>query len=141
MEFQFSKSYGRLLGVAYTALYRRLAKHLKEKQLPITPDQFRVLTHLWQNDGCSQQELASGSNRDKANITRIIDILEREGLVKRVQHESDRRVYKVSLTQKGKDLEKDASECAKAAIEESLKGVTKEDLEACFRVLNKTIEN
>jgi DNA-binding MarR family transcriptional regulator len=140
-KFQFDKSYGRALGVAYTALYRHLAKHMKDKSLPITPDQFRVLTHLWQHDGCSQQDLALGSNRDRANITRIIDILEREGIVKRNEHETDRRIYKISLTKKGKDLEKDAADCGQAAIRDALKGISKEDIETCLKVLNKTIEN
>jgi DNA-binding MarR family transcriptional regulator len=140
-KYNFSQSYGRVLGVAYTAVYRQLAKHMKAKGLPITPDQFRVLTHLWQNDGCSQQDLATGSNRDRANVTRIIDILEREGIVKRNDHESDRRVYKISLTGKGKDLETVSAECGQAAIRDAVKGISKEDLETCMRVLNKTIEN
>lgn len=140
-ERQYDKSYGRILGVAYTYVFRQLAKHMKEKNLPITPDQFRLLTHLWQNDGCSQQELAVGSLRDRANVTRIIDILEREGIVERKDHENDRRVFKIHLTKKGKALEKDAMTCGKAAIDDALKGVNKSDLEICMKVLNKTIEN
>ena len=107
-KIQFDKSYGRVLGVAYTYVFRQLAKHMKEKNLPITPDQFRVLTHLWQNEGCSQQELAVSSLRGRANVTRIIDILEREGIVERMDHETDRRIFKIQLTKKGKALEKDA---------------------------------
>lgn len=140
-RFEFENSFGRILGVAYTALYRRLSKLLKEKDLPITPDQFRVLTHLWQHNGCSQQELAFGSNRDRANVTRIIDILEREGIVKRNDHESDRRAYRIELTKKGKDLEHDAAECGQTAIKDALKGLTKEEIEICVKVLRKTIEN
>lgn len=140
-EFRFDKSYGRTLGVAYTYVFRQLARHMKDNNLPITPDQFRVLTHLWQNDGCSQQELAAGSLRDRANVTRIIDILEREGIVERRDHESDRRIFRIYLTQKGKALETEAMACGKAAIEDALKGVSKADLQVCMLVLNKTIEN
>lgn len=140
-HFDFENSFGRTLGIAYTALFRHLAKLLKEKDLPITPDQFRVLTHLWQRDGLSQQELAFGSNRDRANVTRIIDILEREGIVKRNDHESDRRVYRIELTKKGKELEKDAAECGQVAINDALNGITKAELEICMKVLRKTIEN
>ena len=138
---QVNKSYGRILGVAYTYVFRQLAKHMKEKNLPITPDQFRVLTHLWRNDGCSQQELAIGTLRDRANVTRIIDILEREGIVERTDHETDRRIFKIQLTKKGKALEEDAMACGQAAIDDALKGISKSDLEICMKVLNKTIEN
>ncbi len=138
---QTDKSYGRILGVAYTHVFRQLAFHMKQKNLPITPDQFRVLTHLWRNNGCSQQELAAGSLRDRANVTRIIDILEREGIVVRTDHETDRRIFKIELTEQGKGLEKEAMACGKAAIDDALKGVSKSDLEVCMKVLNKTIEN
>ena len=114
---------------------------MKEKNLPITPDQFRVLTHLWQNEGCSQQELAVSSLRDRANVTRIIDILEREGIVERVDHETDRRIFKIQLTRRGRDLEKESMECGQAAINDALKGISKSDLNVCMKVLNKTIEN
>jgi DNA-binding MarR family transcriptional regulator len=138
---QFDKTYGRILGVAYTYVFRQLSKHMKEQNLPITPDQFRVLTHLWQHEGCSQQELATSSLRDRANVTRIIDILEREGIVERTDHETDRRIFKIQLTQKGKDLEKQATLCAQMAIEDALKGVSRDDLEICMKVLNQTIVN
>ncbi len=140
-KVSFDQSYGRILGVAYTYVYRQLAKHMKEKNLPITPDQFRVLTHLWQSDGCSQQELAGHSLRDRANVTRIIDILEREGIVERKDHESDRRVFKIHLTRKGKALEEEATQCGEAAINDALKGVKKSDLEICLKVLKQTIDN
>jgi DNA-binding MarR family transcriptional regulator len=140
-KFQFQQSYGRVLGVAYTAVYRRLTKYMKENNLPITPDQFRVLTHLWQSDGLSQQELAMGSNRDKANVTRIIDILEREGIVERKDHENDRRVYQIHLTKKGKALEEAAAECAQATLRDAQKGISKVDMDTCMAVLKKTIEN
>lgn len=140
-QFQFDQSYGRVLGVAYTALYRRLAKYMQERNLPITPDQFRVLTFLWQQDGRSQQELAVFSNRDRANVTRLIDILEREGIVERRDDEYDRRVFKIHLTKKGRDLEGDATICAQQAIKDALKGISKEDIEICMSVLKKSIEN
>lgn len=140
-KFQFQQSYGRILGVAYTAVYKRLAKYMKENNLPITPDQFRVLTHLWQSDGLSQQELAIGSHRDKANVTRIVDILEREGIVERRDHENDRRIYRIFLTSKGKKLEAVAAECGQAALRDAQAGISKADMDTCMAVLKKTIEN
>ncbi len=140
-KFQFDQSYGRVLGQAYTAIYKRLSKLMNDENLPITPDQFRVLTHLWQNDGCSQQELANNSNRDRANVTRILDILEREGIVKRKNHETDRRVFRIYLTDLGKSLEGKAAKCAQESIRDALRGVNKSDAEICMSVLRKTIQN
>lgn len=140
-NFCFEASYGRMVGVAHTYMFRRLARYMKEKNLPITPDQFRVLTQLWKNDGCSQQDLAVGSDRDRANVTRIIDILVREGIVERADHETDRRIFKILLTEKGKELQLEAAECGKLAINDALNGISKEEVEITMRVLKKSIEN
>jgi|WetSurMetagenome_2_1015567.scaffolds.fasta_scaffold177706_2 DNA-binding MarR family transcriptional regulator len=93
------------------------------------------------NDGCSQQQLAVSSLRDRANVTRIIDILEREGIVKRMKHETDCRIFKILITEKGKALEKDAMVCGQSALDDALNGVSKSGLEVCMEVLNKTIVN
>ena len=105
-NFQFQHSYGRILGVAHTALVRHLAKLMKAKNLPISPEQFSVLSHLWQKDGRPQNELAICTNRNRANVTRIIDILERDGIVERRDHAVDRRVFNIFLTEKVKPWKK-----------------------------------
>ncbi|WP_108974390.1 MarR family transcriptional regulator [Leptospira ryugenii] len=91
-KFTFDQSYGKVLGQTYMSIFERLSKLMKDANLPITPDQFRVLTRLWQNDGCPQQELANSSNRDRANVTRILDILEREGIVTRKNQRRTKRL-------------------------------------------------
>ncbi len=111
-SFQFETSFGRALGMAHTAMFRYLAKLMKEKNLPITPEQFGVLTHLWRNDGLPQSELAVCTNRNRANVTRIIDILEREGIVVRKDDPNDRRVFRIYLTDLGKKLKNEAAKCA-----------------------------
>ena len=63
-KFHFDQSFGSILGVAYTAVYRRPARYMKEHNLPIKPDPFRVMTYRWQNDGCSQQDLANWPRRN-----------------------------------------------------------------------------
>ncbi|NHE58622.1 MarR family winged helix-turn-helix transcriptional regulator [Cyclobacterium plantarum] len=141
MEFEFESSFGRILGVAHTAMFRHLSKLMKERHLPITPDQFRVLTHLWQQDGLQQTALASCTNRNRANITRIIDILEREGIVERKDDPGDRRVFRIYLTQKGKALKKDTAACAAQSIADSLQGISDSEIETCKKVLLKIREN
>jgi DNA-binding MarR family transcriptional regulator len=140
-RFEFEKSFGRALGTAHNHLFKHLSKLMKAEELPITPEQFGLLTHLWKQDGVSQQELAILTNRDRANITRIIDILEREEMVERRDDENDRRVFKIFLTAKGQGLEECTARIAKQAIKDATQGLTKEEIDICMKVLNKTIEN
>jgi MarR family transcriptional regulator, organic hydroperoxide resistance regulator len=139
--FSFERSYGRTLGVAHSCLFRHLSKLIKAKELGITPEQFAVMSQLWSKDGRSQQELATLTNRDRANVTRILDILEREELVERRDDPTDRRVFKIFLTKKGKALEKPTATVAQQAITDALDGISQKDLDTCMKVLLKTIEN
>ena len=139
--FQFETSFGRTLGMAYTAMFRHLAKLMKDKNLPVTPEQFGVLTHLWRKDGLPQSELAVCTNRNRANVTRIIDILEREGIVERQDDPSDRRVFRIHLTPLGKQLKKETAKCAQQSIEDSLANISEKDKAIAIEVLKKIIKN
>jgi DNA-binding MarR family transcriptional regulator len=140
-NFEFEKSFGRALGTAHTNLFKHLSKLMKAAQLPITPEQFGLMTHLWKQDGLSQQELAVLTCRDRANVTRIIDILEREEIVERRDDVNDRRVFKIFLTKKGKALEENTAAIAKQAIKDATQGISKEEIDICMKVLKQTIEN
>ena len=139
--FQFETSFGRILGVAHTSLFRYLSKLMREQNLPITPEQFSVLSYLWQQDGLQQTELATCTDRNRANVTRIIDILEREGIVERRDDENDRRVFRIYLTDKGKSLRELTAKCAEQSIVDSLQGLTKEEIDTCVKVLRKIKSN
>ncbi len=139
--FEFEKSFGRILGVAHTAMFRYLSKLMKEQNLPITPEQFSVLSYLWQQDGLQQSELAVCTNRNRANVTRVIDILEREGIVERQDDENDRRIYRIFLTPKGKSLREATAKCAEQSIKDSLQGLTQAEIDICMKVLLKIKKN
>jgi DNA-binding MarR family transcriptional regulator len=139
--FRFENSLGRILGVAHTSMFRHLSKLMKEQNLPITPEQFSVLSHLWQKDGLQQTELALCTNRNRANVTRILDILEREGIVERRDDDSDRRVFRIYLTNKGKSIREATAKCAEQSIKDSLKGLSKEEIDTCVKVLLKITDN
>lgn len=139
--FQFETSFGRALGRAHTSMFRYLGKLMKERNLPITPEQFSVLTHLWKKDGMQQSELAVCTNRNRANVTRIIDILEREGIVERRDDPDDRRVFRIYLTDLGKQLRKETAKCAEKSIEDSLVGVSQKDRAIALSVLQKIMKN
>ena len=139
--FKFETSFGRVLGSAHMAMFRHLSRLMRDEGLPITPRQFRVLTHLWEKDGLQQSELATCTNRNRANVTRMIDILEKKEIVERKPAPQDRRVHRIYLTEKGKALREPTARCALQSIEDSLEGVSKEEVEICKKVLLKIKEN
>jgi len=123
------------------ALARRLQKYFREKELDLTVEQWSILVHLWKYDGVSQQELSNRTFRDKPSITRLVDNLEKLGLVERRASETDRRINRIYLTEKGKGLRDPSMELANLTLNEGLVGLTPEDIETTKRVLEKVYEN
>ncbi|MBN2239857.1 MAG: MarR family transcriptional regulator [Dehalococcoidales bacterium] len=72
------------------------------KPLNMTYSQMAVLMMLQHADGISQRELADMGDTDTTNMMVICDSLEKRGWVNRVTHESDRRIKRIYITEKGK---------------------------------------
>lgn len=68
------------------------------------PGLARPLEILANNDGVTSRELAELLDIRPSSLTELLGKLETEGFVSRSADESDRRVSRVSLTDKGKEL-------------------------------------
>jgi DNA-binding MarR family transcriptional regulator len=77
---------------------------LKEGHVDVTPEQFAVLITIRANSGVSQNEIARRGYKDKTNVARIIDGLEKRGLLARRPDAADRRAFRVELTTEGEGL-------------------------------------
>lgn len=80
-----------------------LQKKLAEKGFDITVDQWVILDHLMKANGLSQQKLGELTFKDAPTVTRIIDLLEKKGLVQRQVSNGDRRKFSIVLTDTGCD--------------------------------------
>jgi DNA-binding MarR family transcriptional regulator len=140
-QFKKSELYSFITGKASTAIARRLQKNFKQAGIEITIEQWSVLYHLWKEDGISQQQLCEATFRDKPSITRLIDNLEKLGLVKRKAHKSDRRINKIYVTEQALLLQEASMEVANKTLNEALEGVTNGQVEIAKEVLNKVYEN
>ena len=96
---------------------------------------------LWENDGCSQQYLADRSFRDRPSVTRLIDNMEKDGLVRRKPDINDRRSNLIFLTKKGKQMQEKVMSLVSATVEESIKGIRMENIWTVKEVFNKIYQN
>ena len=140
-QFKRSELYSFITGVANTAIARRLQKKFNHADLSLTIEQWSVLYHLWKQDGISQQDLCRATFRDKPSMTRLVDNLEKAGLVKRVASKDDRRKNLIRLTEKAHDLQNVCHGFAAETVEEALEGVDNEKIEVCKEVLKVVYEN
>jgi DNA-binding MarR family transcriptional regulator len=140
-HFKRGELYSVINGMASTAVARRLQKNFRNAGLEITIEQWSVLYHLWKEDGLSQQELCNRTFRDKPSITRLIDNLEKQHLVKRLASPTDRRINLVQLTEAAKDLQQITIDLANQTMAEALVGVDKKDIDTVKAVFQKVYDN
>ena len=140
-QFKKGELYSFITGKASTAISRRLQKNFRDAGMEITIEQWSLLYHLWKKDGISQQQLCEHTFRDKPSITRLVDNLEKQKLVKRVASKDDRRINLVFLTEAAKQMEESLMGLANQTLNEALVGVTNGQIEIAKEVLQQVYEN
>lgn len=140
-QFKRGELYSVINGMATTAVARRLQKNFRTAGLEITIEQWSVLYHLWKEDELSQQELGTRTFRDKASITRLIDNLEKQGLVTRVASNTDRRINKVCIMDAAKPLQQITYDIANQTMNEALQNISKDEIEVVKNVLQRVYDN
>ncbi len=140
-QFKKGELYSFITGKASTAIARRLQKKFNGSDINLTIEQWSVLYHLWKQDGISQQELCNATFRDKPSITRLVDNLEKAGLVKRVASETDRRINNIFITKQAEKLQEKSMELAEETLNESLEGVPPDKIDVCKEVLQIVYDN
>lgn len=93
---------GFLMGLTYRKLlalfHQRLAPH------DITPEQWSALNQIDKAQGLIQKEIAERTGKDKPTTTRILDLLEKKGLIYRKTGKTDRRSLLVYSTEQGRAI-------------------------------------
>lgn len=115
------ESLGFVVNKTALALKNELEKRLKP--MGITAVQFAVMKRLWEADDISQKELADRTFKKTAEMTYVIDKLEKRGLLVRLPKANDRREYRIVLTDAGRAIEADAMQAAFATLEKAQRGL------------------
>ena len=106
--------------------------------LGLTYPQYLVLLVLWQhNAGISVKSLGRALDLDSGTLSPLIKRMEKHGLVKRARQIDDKRVIEITLSQQGKDLEKEALNVPAKMFE--VTGLTSEKFEHLNQELDQLI--
>lgn len=124
---------------AMKAQRKATAKLFKELGFNLTPDQWIILKSLDETSDQTQRQLAEAVSKDPASITRTLDLLEKELLIKR--EVVDRRTFTVVLTKKGKKLvDQIIPEAVKYRLK-GIEGISKKEMKTFKKVLDTIYEN
>lgn len=94
-------SLGYLLARVRSTLWNSVT-HLTMQELGVTSTQASMLWLLSSGQCIGAAELARQYGIDASAVTRLLDRLEKRGLLVRLRSEDDRRVVKLRLTEQGK---------------------------------------
>lgn len=109
--------------------------------LEITPEQFTVLAALVEHGDLYQRQICAITLKDRANITRIISILEAQGFVSRQIESQGRQIQKVSITEKGNEVYEKALPAILEIWAKTVENIDEDEMNACFLTLQKIKEN
>ena len=139
--FKMENLHGYMVGRTAFTMKHKLHKQFTTKGYKATPEQWGILNLLEEEEGLTQSEIAEKTIKDKANITRILDVMQRNGLIQRRKHENDRRAYKIFLTDKGRHLQYTLAQYVQEIDNQACEGLSVEELMELNRILKKMCAN
>ena len=80
------------------------------KPLGITYTQYIVFLALWEKDDVSVSDLCARLYLDSGTLTPLLKKMEQDGYIKRTRSASDERIVRITLTEKGREMEERAAD-------------------------------
>lgn len=109
--------------------------------LGITAAQYMILMSIAHGDACSAAGLCKGISYDPGAMTRMLDRLERRGLVRRVANPDDRRAFQLELTDEGRAVLPKLRAAGMKVQNRFLDGFSVKEAQQLERFLLRMLEN
>ena len=138
-RYSIEKSTGFIIYRTALAMRAVWQRTLKERGFAITPEQCGILMLLREEAGLSQKEIGDVLFKDKPNISRMLDALERKRLI--LRQATDRRRYAIFLTEAGKRLIEEVLPIKRHLEEKTLHGLSAREIETLASLLDKIQRN
>lgn len=107
----------------------------------VRPAYLGALFALWKEDGLKVVEVGRRSGLETSTMTGLLDRMERDGLVERRDDENDRRVQRINLTAKGREVMNPALAAVDRVLATVFEGIPEKDLSKTTEVLKRVLAN
>lgn len=107
----------------------------------LSPGQPKVLRHLVQNDYCMQKEIAEALDIEPATVSRLLNNMEQNGLIRRSAPEERRRAASISITEKGRTAQAEWMQLCSEIEKQSMQGFTPEERDRFIGYLCRMYQN
>ena len=107
----------------------------------LTLEQYEFLFALFHNNGVYQRQLSKITLKDRPNITRMLNILEKKKLVIRKANKTNKKIREVYITELGKQLVYEAAPVKNIKATDFLAAFSDEELEQLKKLIGKMVDN
>lgn len=122
--------------------YRQFAqKNITANGFNITIDQWLILKTIQEDSTISQQQLGVKVFKDFASVTRIIELLVKNGYLLRNFHKEDRRRFALTVSKEGVKIIKSLEPIIKSNRNKALKGISITDIKMLQLILTAITAN
>lgn len=115
--------------------------HCELSKLNLYPGQERLLYYLIKKDGLSQKDLCEKLNVKPSTIAVMLKRMENTGLFIRVPDEKDKRITRIFITDKGKDINNEIMKIHETFGKICFNNVSEEEKIILKRILMQIREN
>lgn len=126
-----------------TRAAKEMASKLEKRffKYNISRAEFFVLYYISTTPNITQTILANSLNVTTPTVVKIIDRMEKRGLLSRIQDKQNRRINFLNLTPEGKKILATLLPVAETFKDDAIKGISNEDLDIYLKVLQKLQTN
>jgi DNA-binding MarR family transcriptional regulator len=133
-------------GIAYLlsrvqSLLAHMVTQRTQVELGITGTQASLLFMVGGGRCSTAGELARGYGIDASTVTRLLDRVEKRGLLLRKRSSDDRRIVRLELTRTGRELADRMPEIFVSVLERAVEGLTPEEVDILKRMLRQIHAN
>ncbi|MBT1175256.1 MarR family transcriptional regulator [Bifidobacterium sp. LC6] len=128
-----------LLLRAFNHSNRRIDEAIR--RIGLLPGQPKIIECLAEQDGRTAKEICAECILDKSTMTGLLNRMELRGLVRREIHETDKRSYRVFLTESGHDYASRIAAIMQQADETAMQGMSETERETLREGLRHVIAN
>lgn len=131
------------LGYRIKLLSQLIARKFQEQLEPfgLTPFHWVVLCCLWQEDGLPTSSLGDKLQQVGGTLTGVLDRMEQRNLIRRERDTRDRRIWRIWLTEEGRQLQAQLPPIALELREQAFKGIAEDDRERFSQLIDRAIAN
>jgi MarR family transcriptional regulator, organic hydroperoxide resistance regulator len=131
------------MGYRIKLLSQLLSRAFSDRLEPfgLTPFHWLVLCCLWTEDGLPTSSIGDKLQQVGGTLTGVLDRMEERQLIRRERDPRDRRIWRIWLTEAGKELENVLPPIAVELREQAMQGISIEDREKMSELIDRAITN